>query len=130
MPADSNLKILVAEDNRMILSLVCEMLTTMAYDVQGANDGLEALRRFEREHFDLVLTDIQMPNMDGWELARRVKSLSPAMHVIAMTGMAPKEVPYPLGENGPDRILFKPLNLDELEDAMASALGARQREIA
>ncbi|RJQ77500.1 MAG: response regulator [Desulfobacteraceae bacterium] len=119
MSTESNLRILVADDNRMVLATVCHMLTALAYDVQEANHGLEALMRFEQEKFDLVLTDIQMPYMDGWELTRRVKSLVPRMHVIAMTGMSPAEVPVILEKTGPDCILFKPLKMDELQEAMA-----------
>ncbi|RJP47850.1 MAG: response regulator [Anaerolineaceae bacterium] len=52
----------------MVLAMVCQMLTSLAYDVQEADHGLEALTLFEKEKFDLVLTDIQMPYMDGWEL--------------------------------------------------------------
>jgi two-component system sensor histidine kinase EvgS len=130
MPTDSRLKILVADDNRMVLATVCHMLTALAYDVQQAEHGLEALRRFEQEPFDLVLTDIQMPYMDGWELTRRVKSLVPGMHVIAMTGMSPAEVPVTLGKAGPDRILFKPLRIDEFENAMAMAFAARHLKTA
>ena len=126
IPTESKQKILVADDNRMVLTMVCQMLTSLAYDVQEADHGLEALTLFEKEKFDLVLTDIQMPYMDGWELTRRVKSLAPGMHVIAMTGMAQEEVPVTLGKSGPDHVLFKPLNIDELKEAMAFALLPRQ----
>jgi CheY-like chemotaxis protein len=123
-------KILVADDNRMVLTTVCHMLTALEYDVQEANHGLEALMRFEREKFDLVLTDIQMPYMDGWELTRRVKSLVPGVHVIAMTGMAPEEIPVALGKSSPDSILFKPLKIADLQDAMSIALVPRQLKTA
>lgn len=130
MTAEPKLRILVADDNRMVLATVCRMLNALGYDAQEAADGREALRRFEQAQFDLVLTDIQMPYMDGWELTRRVKSLVPGMHVIAMTGMSPAEVPGSLGETDPDYVLFKPLRVDELENAMAIAFVPRQLKIA
>jgi CheY-like chemotaxis protein len=119
MSIKPNLRILVADDNRMVLAIVCHMLKELDCDVQEAAHGIEALMRFRQKKFDLVLTDIQMPYMDGWELTRRVKSLVPGMHVIAMTGMAPEEIPATLGNRGPDRILFKPLKMDALQEAMA-----------
>ena len=125
MPAESKRRILVADDNCMVLDIVCHMLTALAYDVQEAEHGLAALRRFEQEQFDLVLTDIQMPYMDGWELTRRVKSLVPGMHVIAMTGMSPAEFPVTLEKTGPDCILFKPLRVEDFENALAMAFVGR-----
>lgn len=126
MPACSERKILVVDDNNMTRAVVCQMLTALAYTIQGAEDGLEALRRFEQDKFDLVLTDIQMPYMDGWELTRRVKSIVPDIYVIAMTGANPAEIPHPLGECSPDRVLFKPLRLAELRDELTFALKTRR----
>jgi CheY-like chemotaxis protein len=106
------------------------MLRSIEYDVQEAEHGHEALRCFEQERFDLVLTDIQMPYMDGWELTRRVKTLVPGMRVIAMTGMSPWEVPVTSEKIGPDYVIFKPLKMDELKNAMAIAFVPHQLEIA
>jgi len=123
---ESKVKILVAEDNRLILAVVCRMLDALGCEATGTSDGLEALSRFEREDFDLVLTDLQMPYLDGWGLARRIKSLAPCMPVIAMTGMGREEVLDRPGKNALDRVLFKPLDLAQLDDAVAAALESRQ----
>jgi two-component system capsular synthesis sensor histidine kinase RcsC len=130
MSNDSKVKILVADDNRPILTLVCRMLAALGCEATGAGDGREALSRFEGERFDLVLTDLQMPHMDGWELARRVKSLAPDMPVMAMTGMGREEVRERLGGSALDRVLYKPLNLEQLDDAVAVALESRQLKYA
>jgi two-component system capsular synthesis sensor histidine kinase RcsC len=122
MANKSKLKILVADDNRLVLTVVCRMLDALGCDATGTSDGLEALSRFEREDFDLVLTDLQMPHMDGWVLARRIKSLAPGIPVIAMTGMGRKEVLDRPGKSALDRVLFKPMNLDQLGKAVAAAL--------
>ena len=130
MPAESNVKILVADDNSIVLTLVCEWFMDLAYKVQAASNGLEALRHFKRENFDLVLTDIQMPCLNGWELTCQVKSLVPGTPVIAMTGMHPEEVPDQLGDYAPDRILFKPLEIRQLEEAVHTALESCYLKIA
>jgi CheY-like chemotaxis protein len=130
MSNESKVKILVADDNRPILTLVCRMLAALGCEATGASDGREALSRFEGEGFDLVLTDLQMPHMDGWELARRVKSLAPEMPVVAMTGMGREEVQERLGGGALDRVFYKPLNLDQLDDAVTAALESRQLKFA
>jgi two-component system capsular synthesis sensor histidine kinase RcsC len=131
MSNESKVKILVADDNLLVLSVVCRMLAALGCEATGASDGRQALSRFEGgEGFDLVLTDLQMPHMDGWELARRVKSLAPDMPVVAMTGMGREEVEERLGASPLDRVLYKPLNLDQLDDAVAVALESRQLKYA
>jgi two-component system capsular synthesis sensor histidine kinase RcsC len=130
MADEYKVKILVADDNRLVLTLVCRMLAALGCDARAAHDGLEALSRFEQEEFDLVLTDLQMPFMDGWGLARRIKSLEPQMPVIAMTGMGREEIREHRGAIFLDRVLYKPLNLDQLDDAVAAALESRQLKTA
>ena len=125
MAHKSTLKILVADDNLLVLTTVCRMLKALGCEATGTGDGLEALRRFEQEDFDLVLTDLQMPRMDGWLLARRIKSLAPGVPVIAMTGLRGREVLDRPGNSSLDRVLYKPLNLDQLDNAMAAALKSR-----
>lgn len=125
MADEYKVKILVADDNRLVLTLVCRMLAALGCDARAAHDGLEALSRFEQEEFDLVLTDLQMPRMDGWLLARRIKSLAPGVPVIAMTGLRGREVLDRPGNSSLDRVLYKPLNLDQLDNAMAAALKSR-----
>jgi two-component system capsular synthesis sensor histidine kinase RcsC len=124
MPIESKVRILVVDDSNVVLSMVCRMLEALGCEATGAQDGLEALCRFESEAFDLVLTDLQMPYMNGWMLARRIKSLAPATPVIAMTGLSREEVMERPGKNALDRVLYKPLNLDQLDQAVTAALEA------
>lgn len=126
MPNKFNARILVADDNRFVLNMVCRMLSALGCETTGTIDGLEALNRFQREGFDLVLTDLQMPIMDGWELAERIKSLAPNVPVIAMTGMDRDEVLERQRKSALDHVVFKPLNLDALDNALASAMEPRQ----
>ena len=126
MSDGSGVKILVADDDDLILSLVCRMLRALGCEVTGARNGREALGCFEREGFDLVLTDLQMPYMDGWELALRVKSRAPQMPVIAMTGMGREEVMSRQGKSALDQVLFKPLTRNQLDQAVAEAVESRR----
>jgi len=84
-------KILVVDDNEMLCRLACDILRTEGYRAVPASNAAEALRAFEEEEFDLLVTDSQMPGMSGLELARAVRDRSPHFPVIVMTAFEPAE---------------------------------------
>ena len=68
------MRILVVDDNRDILELIQRVLTTYGYEVVIARDGLEALQQEANAKPDLIVLDVNLPNIDGWEVCRRIKS--------------------------------------------------------
>ena len=68
------MRILVVDDNRDILELVERVLTTYGYDVVIARDGLEALQQESHARPDLIVLDVNLPRLDGWEVCRRIKA--------------------------------------------------------
>ncbi len=82
-------RILVVDDEADIRTLACTVLRAAGHDVDAVPDPEEAIRMCYSGGFDLVLTDIIMPGMDGHELARRVAALSPQTRVILMSGFDP-----------------------------------------
>lgn len=68
------MRILVVDDNRDILDLVERVLLTYGYDVVIARDGLEALQQEAKSQPDLVVLDVNLPTLDGWEVCRRIKA--------------------------------------------------------
>ncbi len=86
------------------------------WKVQGYNNGLDALREIISGDIDLVLTDIAMPDMDGYELFWRIKDYNPDLPVIMMTGFGydPNHVLVRAKSDGLQDILFKPFDLDKL----------------
>jgi CheY-like chemotaxis protein len=85
-------KILVVEDEPLIRKSICEILQTAGgYEVDEAGDGVQAVKLLERRHFDLVITDLFMPRMNGLKLLEHVRSMSPQLPVIFMTGYLSKE---------------------------------------
>ncbi len=84
-------KILVVDDNEMLCRLACDILHTEGYRAVPAANAAEALRAFEEEEFDLLVTAFQMPGMSGLELARAVRDRSPHFPVIVMTAFEPVE---------------------------------------
>ncbi|MBZ5706513.1 MAG: response regulator [Acidobacteriia bacterium] len=84
-------KILVVDDNEMLARLACDILHTEGYRAVPATNVQEALEAFEREEFDLLVTDLGMPGMSGVELARAVQQKQPGFPVIVITAYGPVE---------------------------------------
>ena len=87
-PAEKAEKIplILVDDNVAILEMLSEGLTRYGFEVTKAEDGFKALKSLERESFKLVITDFQMPGMNGLELASTIKRQYPSMIVVLMTG--------------------------------------------
>jgi CheY-like chemotaxis protein len=115
--------VLVVEDDDDSREMLCTVLEQAGYTAISANDGLQAFRRMDERRPDLILLDIQMPVMDGWEfrtLQRRDHRYS-NIPVIALTAVFdPLDVALKLGI----RCLPKPLDLDEVLKEVAGACGA------
>src|SRR5690349_11743205 len=79
-------RILVVDDDREVRLFVETVLSDGGFATVGAEDGAEALRHVVRSRFDLLLTDIRMPGMDGFELAQRARQLRPDLAVLFMSG--------------------------------------------
>lgn len=79
-------KILVVEDEPTLSIVVCEFLRIMNFEVECAENGVEALDRMCLTKFDLVITDIMMPKMGGLELIQNIRKVKPYLPIIAVTG--------------------------------------------
>ncbi len=77
--------ILVVDDNPDLLNTFSLMLKRHGYNVDTAEDGLAAVDKFKRHHFDVTLMDVVMPGMNGVEAFRRIREISPGARVILMT---------------------------------------------
>ena len=83
-----NIKILLAEDNPVNQKVAVGILKKMGLSCEIAGNGLEAVAKLEKEQFDIVLMDIQMPEMDGYEALSIIKPKIPHVPVIALTAFA------------------------------------------
>jgi len=118
----SALKILVADDTEAAALMLGKLLEVMGHRSRVAHDGVEALEQFIAEMPDLVISDIGMPRMDGYELAQRIRALPATQNVylVALTGHNDENDKVRAKEAGFDRHLAKPVGLDMLEDLLNS----------
>ena len=106
-------RILLAEDEQAMREYLARALERSGYDVVSVDRGTEAAPLLEREHFDLLLTDIVMPEMDGIELARHCSKVSPRTEVMFITGFS--GVALRAGQSMPQaKVLSKPFHLKDL----------------
>ncbi len=107
-------RILIVEDDRNTLSGLLEILQEEDYEAQGVDSGKKALRILERESFDILLTDLRMPDLDGVQLYEQTRAAHPAMKTIVMTAYSSVKDAVDAMKRGVYEYLTKPLNLDEL----------------
>lgn len=113
-------KILVADDELYILD-VCRRILGKKYDVTVVHSGLEAIQVAEEKPFDLLLTDIKMPGIDGLETAQEVKKIQPDIMCITMTGFSTMETAIKALRLGIDEFVIKPFAPEELTMAIDRA---------
>ncbi|MEF3168757.1 MAG: response regulator [Deltaproteobacteria bacterium] len=106
--------VLIAEDERNISELLEEILAQEGRRIKIAHNGREAIGALEERPFDLLITDLMMPEVDGMELIRRAKALYPDIMVIIMTGYATIETAIQAVKEGAYDYLRKPFRLDEI----------------
>ncbi|MEN2787507.1 cell cycle two-component system response regulator CpdR [Sphingomonas qilianensis] len=107
------IRILLAEDDHVMREYLTRALERSGYAVSAVDRGTAAIPLLETEHFDLLLTDIVMPEMDGIELAQRASEMVPDLRVMFITGFA--AVTLKAGKSVPRaRVLSKPFHLRDL----------------
>lgn len=121
---DSRKKVLVAEDNQMNLELVTDILEARGYRVVQATSGSEALEIAYAEQPDLILMDIQLPEMDGLEVTRHLKKNTSTRHIeiIALTAYAMRGDEAKARDAGCSGYIAKPINTREFARVIDSFL--------
>jgi CheY-like chemotaxis protein len=117
--------ILVLEDEEQIRSMLVDALSEAGYRVESATDGLTGLAHFQGGEFDVVLTDLSLPECSGLDVARVVKGLRPETPVVLITGWGHLLDPLRLRESGVDLMLVKPFRIERVTSIVADALRLR-----
>ena len=107
-------KILIAEDDKELRQLFSHILTKHGYYVKGVSNGQEALDAFDKDYYDLIISDIMMPVMDGYELVRLLRSsgnTTPVMMITAKDAFDDMQRGF---VSGTDDYMIKPININEM----------------
>lgn len=114
----NDIRMLAVDDDHSSLRIVEHLLAVFGICVESARDGFDALQCFRQSRYDLVLTDLQMPKMNGYELANCIKQESASTIVLIMTGCSPSEVEEYMESDAVDGWLFKPFGIIHLRTAL------------
>jgi putative two-component system response regulator len=121
-------RILIVDDEEMICVILAQRLFRERYVCTTANDGREALSQFHKNTFSLIICDIKMPEMDGIELLRRVKTSNPNMMVMMITAFAEIQLAMEAMRLGAYDLILKPVDLELLVLSVRRALEKKRLE--
>ena len=124
-PTGASLRCLVVDDEDAVGTVLGDVLETTGHSAVVLTSGAEAIERFRSESFDVVFTDLAMPGLSGWQVARAVKAVAPAIPVFLVTGFGVELSADERRAHGVDLVLSKPLNIQSILDAVAFAAGRR-----
>lgn len=118
-------RILVVDDDEMVLMALEELLKPEGYEVHAFSSGTEALKKLDENGFDLLMMDVIMPEMDGFELCRRIrqKEKYKEVPIVFLTAKSRDEDKAKGLEAGANLFLSKPISPDKLIEIVGGALG-------
>lgn len=116
---NDDMMILVVDDHPINRRLLADQLGSLGYQCKTANDGVDALNVLSKNHIDIILSDVNMPNMDGYRLTQRIRQLGLTLPVVGVTANALAEEKQRCLESGMDSCLSKPVTLDVLQQTLA-----------
>ena len=108
------MKILIAEDDRELRQLFTHVLTRHGYTVTGVSNGQEALDAMDGDFFDLIITDIMMPVMDGYDLVRQLREVGNTTPILMITAKDAFDDMSMGFQSGVDDYMVKPINVNEM----------------
>jgi PAS domain S-box-containing protein len=119
------LSIMVVDDEDSVRETLADMLGALNHKVELATGGQDALRRLAAADFDLVFTDLAMPEMDGWETAREIRKRWPEINIVLVTGYGPGTLP-PAGEDHlVNAVIGKPFDFAQVIQTIADVMGQK-----
>jgi CheY-like chemotaxis protein len=124
--SDALARILLVDDDPMVSQLIIDMLSLDGYHIDTAPNGIAALEKVQGRRYDLILTDLHMPEMDGAGLYRELakRQTHPSQKIIFLTGTAGTSEAHRLVQETGLPVLRKPFNLVELLELVRKTLGA------
>jgi len=127
-PPSRNGRVLLVDDDEPVRAAYLAAIASAGHDVTPVASGQQAVAQLETAKFDLVITDLSMPGMSGYQVASAVKLFDPSIRVILLSGWAVDPQSEQVRRSGIDAVLSKPCPTEELREAIQRALGARPEE--
>lgn len=115
-------KLLIVDDELLIRDLLYDYFKSRDYDIAVAESGQGALQQLEESRFDTIILDLKMPDMDGLDLAGKIRSADEKVPIIFMTGYPSMESAIEAVRKRADDYFIKPFNLKQMNKAVESAL--------
>jgi PAS domain S-box-containing protein len=119
-------RILVIDDEEFVRSVLSRTLTQVSHQVTLAEDGEKGIQLFKEGRFDMVLTDLGMPGMSGWEVCQMIKKISPDTSVGMITGWGIEMSRSKMEEYGLDFFISKPFDFNQILNVVAETMESRQ----
>lgn len=118
-------RVLIVDDEPELVSALTERLEIRGFTAGGATSGAAALAALDTGAWDVVLLDVRMPGVDGFELTREIRSQHPETAVVLLTGRSGADDEEASRAAGASAYLIKPIPIEELESALTTAAGGR-----
>jgi CheY-like chemotaxis protein len=122
-PVNQDPRILLVDDNTIVRDMLVDLVGSLGYQTDAAAGGEEALELFDRGHYGMVLTDLLMPGMSGWEVLAALRQRDPHIPVVIVTGSP--VVGDPRASQPGVAVLKKPVDVTTLDSMIKGMLRAR-----
>lgn len=129
MKEGKGVRVLVIDDEELVRDVLFQTLSRAHYQVTLASSGEEGLRLFEETPFDIVLSDLAMPGVSGWEVCRRIKEVSPRTPVAMITGWGLELDPQKVEESRVDRVISKPFDFSRILNVVSEMRESKEKTL-
>ena len=120
-------RVLVIDDEESVRDILCRMLKVKGHQVAVASNGEEGIERFRTEPFDLVITDLGMPKISGWEVGKTIKGINPKVPIVMITGWGMELNREKMSESGIDLVVSKPFQFDQVLELVSEAMELKEK---
>ncbi len=121
-PPPQPLKILIIDDEAPVRDLLADIVMALGHEPTSYGTGLEAISAYVPGSYDLILTDVGMPGLTGWQIADVIRALDPDVMLVFVTGWADDVSPDALAEAAVDRMIAKPFSIEDVQQAIEATV--------
>lgn len=116
-------RVLIAEDEDLITSTIVALLNTMGLEYIAVDNGEDAIKEFKSKKFDLIITDIFMPKLDGFQFIEFIRNVNKKIPIIVISGYIDNETIRKIKNIGADEYIEKPFSIKEVKEVIKNFIG-------